>query len=658
MKALNQGLDRIHVRVAVIGIVFLSLVAALVLRLWFLQVLSATAATRQAVANVARPVPDPALRGSILDRNGQPLANNVASQVVLLDRSRFEIPAPTAANRNAMAVTAQGEIVLGRLSKVLGIPIPQLVANLNNVNADPFAPIPVATNVSQDAVIYIKEHQATGDQLFPGVTAVEQPVRSYPNGAVAANILGYVGRINSSDLSKPSYKGDAANSIVGESGLEYQYEHYLHGTDGVTEQEVDSSGNVVGTLSTQNPIDGDNLVTSINLQIQQNAEASLAMGLQAAQSEVDPTNGKKYPAVAGSAIVLDPNNGQVLAMASYPDFNPNDFVGGISPTEYKQLTSNPNDPLINRAIQAASAPGSTFKVVTAGAALSTGVATANGNYQCPTSVRDYNQTFDNFEPTTDPSISVAQAIVQSCDTVFYQFGQAFYQRYDSSTGGTVLSNYAQEFGFTKDSGIDLPAEQSGVVGTPAYVAKYPSDFPYGWEPGYDIQEAIGQGPMAVTPIQVADAYAAIANGGTLYQPQIAMRIANPTTGQVVKSFSPVVAAHLPVSPANLAVIQQGLEGVVADSSGTAYAAFSNFPLAQFPIAGKTGTADVGVNGTLEPYAWFASYAPANNPQYVVVVMLDQGGFGAQTAAPIAKRIYQGIFGVSETAIGQGTAVTG
>ncbi|MGH2717330.1 MAG: penicillin-binding protein 2, partial [Actinomycetota bacterium] len=595
-------MDRIHMRVAVIGIVFLALVAALVLRLWFLQVLSAGTASAQAVANIARPVPDPALRGSILDRNGQPLANNVASEVITVDRSKFETPAPTPSNKNAMAVTPDGEIILGRLASVLGMPISQLVANLNNVNADPFAPVPIATNVSQDAVVYIKEHQVADHDLFPNVYAQEEPIRSYPNGTLAANILGYVGEINSSDLSKASYKDDAANSIVGESGLEYEYEHYLHGKDGTTQQEVDSQGNLVGTLSalSKSPTPGDNLVTTINLQIQQSTEAALAMGLQAAQNEIDPTNGKKYPAVAGSAIVLNPNNGQVLAMASYPNFNPNDFVGGISTAEYQSLTSNPNDPLINRAIQAASAPGSTFKIVTAAAALSNGVATPSGTYPCPSLVRDYNQTFDNFEPTTDPSISVAQALVQSCDTVFYQFGQTFYQRFDNSTQGEVLDNYAQEFGFTKVSGIDLPGEQSGVVGTPAYVKKYPADFPYGWEPGYDIQEAIGQGPMAVTPIQVADAYAAIANGGTLYQPQLALRVTDPSTGNIVKNFPPVVAGHLQVSAANLAVIQQGLAGVVSDPSGTANPAFAGFPLAQFPIAGKTGTADVGVNGTLEP----------------------------------------------------------
>jgi penicillin-binding protein 2 len=656
MKALNQGLDRIHLRVIVLGIIFLSLVVALVLRLWFLQVLSASAASRQAVANIARPVPDPALRGTILDRNGQPLADNIASEVVSLDRSQFETAAPTLTDKNAMKVTPQGQVVLDRLSAVLNIPVATLLSRLNNVNADAFASIPVATNVSQDAVITIKENQATGADLFKGVTAQEEPIRNYPNATLAANVLGYVGQIRSDQVGTKNFAGDAANSIVGLSGLEQEYESVLHGTDGVIEQEVNSAGDVVGTLPslTQPPVNGDNVVTNIDTTIQQNAEQSLAQGIAAAQTENNPTNGKKYPANAGTVIVMNPNNGQVLALASYPPFNPNQFVGGISQADYTALTTNPNDPLVNRAIQLPVAPGSTFKVVTSAAALGTGVASGGGSYPCPSEVRDYNQTFKNFESTDGSSISLVQAIAESCDTVFYQFGQTFYQRFDNVTQGEVLYNYATQFGFTKATGIDLAGEQKGIVGNAAWTDQMhqqdPKDFPYGWEPGDDIQEAIGQNAVDVTPIQIATAYAAVANGGTLYQPELANRIMNGS--QVVKQIQPVVKGHLPVSGANLALIQQGLQGVVQSTIGTANAAFAGFPMAQFPIAGKTGTAEVN---NQEPYAWFASYAPETNPQYVVVVMLDQGGFGAQTAAPIAKRIYQGLFNVTQTAIGQGAS---
>lgn len=659
MKALNKGLDRTHLRVVIIGFVFLALVAALVIRLWSLQILSAQAASKQAVANIARPVPDPALRGSILDRNGHPLADNVASEVVSLNRNQFEVPKPTPTDKNAMALTPQGQTVLDRLSSVLSIPVPQLLASLNNVNADPYADIPVATNVGQDAIVYIKEHQAAGANWFPGVDAAEQPIRNYPNGNLAANILGYVGEITSEDLTKSQYAGDTANSIIGLSGLEAQYEPYLHGTDGVVEEEVDSSGDVVGRLSSQPPVPGDNLVTNIDLGIQTNVEQSLALGITAAQSQSNPKSGSKYPATAGAAIVMNPNNGQVLAMASSPSFDPNQFVGGISEANYKNLTSNPNDPLINRAVQAANAPGSTFKIVTAAAALGSGVATTSGSYPCLSSIKAYGQTFNNFETTNGSSISLAQALTQSCDTVFYQFGEAFYQRIDTVQNGEVLYNYAQQFGFTKLSGIDLPADEqtAGVVANATYTNQEhksdPKDFPFGWEPGDDIQEAIGQEQIAVTPIQIADAYAAIANGGTLYQPEIGNKLVN--GNQTVKQIQPVVLGHLPISPAGIADIQSGLDGVVQNSSGTAFAAFAGFPLSQYPVAGKTGTAELTGQ---QPYAWFASYAPANNPQYVVVVLLDQGGFGAQTAAPIAKRIYQGLFGITQTAVGQGTGVSG
>ena len=660
MKALNKGLDRIHLRIVVLGIVFLSLIVALVLRLWFLQVLSADAYSKQAVANIARDVPDPAFRGSILDRNGAVLADNVSSQVVSLDRNQFEVPRPTPTDKNAMALTAQGSTVLSRLSWLLNIPVSTLLARLNNVNADPFASIPVATNVPQNAVVYIREHQAAGANDFPGVTAQESPVRNYPNGEVAANVLGYIGQIGSTQLNSAQYKGDAANSIIGRSGLEAEYEKYLHGTDGVIQQEVDSSGDVVGTLGVQAPVNGDNLVTTIDLNIQNLTEASLQQGIAAAHNEIDPTTGSHYPAIAGGAIVMDPNNGQILAMASYPSFNPNQFVGGISNADFNALNNNPAHPLINRLTQAAYAPGSTFKVVTSAAALQEGLATGTGNYPCPSQVIYYQQLFKNFEVTDGSSISLPQALVQSCDTVFYSFGKTFYQRFINGQG-EVLQNYAHQFGFQEPTGVDLPFEQTGLVGDSAWATRMhkldPKDFPYGWEPGDDIQMAIGQGPLAVTPLQVADAYAAIANGGTLYQPEVGYKIMN--GDQVVKQMQPEVKGHLPISPANLAVIRQGLEGVVMSSSGTANPAFAGFPLAQIPVAGKTGTADVGIgNNILEPYAWFASYAPASNPRYVVAVMLEQGGFGAQTAAPIAERILAGLNNLPTNPIGQGSAITG
>lgn len=663
MNMLNQRLGQSQMRVVILGLVFLSLVVALVLRLWFLQVLSSASYTKQAVANIARTLADPAQRGDILDRNGQVLANNVPSEVVSLDRSQFEVPKPTAADHNAMAITPQGQQVLNRLSHVLNVPVATLVARLNDPKIAPYAPAPVATNVPQNALFTIEEHQALGDNQFPGVIAQDTPMRNYPNHQLAANVLGYVGQITAAQVTQTAYKGDAVNSIIGDSGLEAQYERALHGTDGATVQAVDSLGNMVGTLKTTAPTPGQTLVTTLDLGVQTLVEQSLAQGIAQAQKDVDPTTGRIYPATAGGAVVMDPNNGQILAMASYPTFDPNQFVGGISTADYNALNNNQH-PLINRVTQAAYPPGSTFKVVTSAAALQEGLASPSGSYACPASVRFFNQTFNNYEPTNSGNISLAQALIQSCDTVYYGFGNQFYGRFVNHQG-ELLQNYATAFGFGHTTGIDLPEGAPGLVGTQAWLkASYkanPKGFPDNpngqWEPGNTIQMAIGQDTVLATPLQVADAYAAIANGGTLYQPELGLRVMDGNT--VVQQMQPVVKGHLPVSPSNLADIRQGLEGVVNAQSGTANAAFAGFPLSQVPVAGKTGTADVGVgNNVLEPYAWFVSYAPANNPKYVVAVMLEQGGFGAQTAAPIARRILEGLNNLPLTTIGQGKSITG
>lgn len=659
MKALNQSLDRVHLRVVVVGLIFLALIVALVLRLWSLQVLSADAYTKKAVANIARAVPVLAARGDILDRNGQVLANNRASSVVSVDRSKFEVP--DAKVKGQEDLTDAGQKTLIRLSDVLQVPTSTLVAQMNNPQALPYTDVPIATNVPQDEVVFIEEHQADGDDWFPGVTAGIEPLRNYPNGPLAANMLGYIGPINSTETAEAAYSGDSANSSVGRSGLEQEYEKYLHGKDGTTLEEVNAQGDIQGQLSVKKPADGDSLVTTIDLNVQNFVEQSLVAGISQAQTEVDPTTGKKYPAVAGGAVVMDPHSGQILAMASYPSFDPNEWVGGISEANYLAL-SQPPYPLINRITQAAFAPGSTFKIVPAAAALGTGMANGSGFYACPSQVTLDKQIFKNFEATDGSSISLAQALVQSCDTVFYNFGQQFYDRFVNNQG-EVLQQYARDFGFGKRTGVDIPYEAPGLVPDNAWLQKvhkqYPAAYPYNlWLPGYTINMAIGQGDLLATPLQVASAYSAIANGGTVYQPEIGLRVMG-SNGQVVKQMDPVVKGHIPVSGGDLAIIQQGLQGVVMSSSGTAAQAFNGFPLNQIPVSGKTGTAEVGlVQGIQAPYAWFVSYAPSTNPQYVVCVMLEQGGFGAQTAAPIARHILEGLNNLPLTGIGQGAEVKG
>lgn len=647
MKAMIQGAERVHLRIAVLGMVFLALIVALVLRLWFLQVLSVDSFRKLADQNFVRVVPKLAARGRILDRNGQVLVDNRQSLVVTVDRSAVS----TTDASKKLHLTPRGTVTLNNLSQLLGVPVATLVDKMQTTQVGPLTPAPVATDVTKDQVVYLEEHQ---DQ-FPGVSYVQEPLRDYPSGSLAAHALGTVGVYpvaTTSGGSDPSrYKGYSPGTVIGRSGIEYAYEKYLHGTDGFTKYQVDASGNVRGILGTQDPTPGDDVVTTIDKNIQTLAEASLADGLAKARTIYDKVSNKDYVAPAGGVVVMDPNNGQIIAMASSPTYDPTQFAVGLSSAQYAaEFQNNPAQPLIDRVIQAQYPPGSTFKVVTAAAAMTEGFASPTGSFACPSQVRLYNQTFNNWQASDSGSISLQQALIQSCDTVFYNFGQTFWQRFRAGQG-EQLQAFARDFGLGSPTGIEIPGEQAGRVPDDAWLQSQhkanPKAFPYNiWLPGYTIQMAIGQGDLLVTPLQLAAAYGAIANGGALYQPELGMKVMD--VSQTVTSVAPKVTRQLPVSPQAIGVIQQGLDGVaVQQPLGTAVGAFAGFPFDKLSVASKTGTADI--NGK-QPYAWFASYAPADHPQYVVVVMLEQAGHGGETAAPIARRILEGLFNLPATNI--------
>jgi penicillin-binding protein 2 len=295
--------------------------------------------------------------------------------------------------------------------------------------------------------------------------------------------------------------------------------------------------------------------------------------------------------------------------------------------------------------QAAFPPGSTFKVVTAAAALQEGVATGNGTYDCPASFRFADRTFNNWRRQPSGKINVSQALIESCDTVFYQFGAEFWRRFRKDRV-EILQDYARKFGFGRRTGYEIPYEKAGRVPDEEWLqemnARYPQAFPYKiWLPGYTINLTIGQGDLLATPLQLATAYAAIANGGPLWQPHVGLRIQE---GNRVTTISPKQTGTLPVSPANLEPIKRGLERVVLPG-GTAAGAFASFPLSEIPVAAKTGTAELQRTPPKQPYAWFVAYAPVNDPKYVVAVMIEEGGHGGETAAPIARRILDGLFGL-------------
>jgi penicillin-binding protein 2 len=397
-------------------------------------------------------------------------------------------------------------------------------------------------------------------------------------------------------------------------------------------------------------VPGRDLQLTLDSTVQALVEESLAQGILKARTIYDKESAKRYLAPSGGAVVLDPRNGEILAMASYPTYDPSQFVGGISQVEFRLLQDDASKPLIDRVTQAAFPPGSTFKTVTAAAALQEGLASRNGRFACPPSVRLYDQNFRNWRTIDGGMISLAQALVESCDTVFYGFGADFWRRFRAGQGER-LQDYARQFGFGSRTGVELPFESAGRVPDEGWLkevhARFPQAFPYKiWLPGYTINMSIGQGDLTTTPLQLASSYAAIANGGTLLRPHLGLKV---TDGdRLVRAIEPDEVGKLPVSPANLDVIRQGLDGVVVN--GTAKVPFAGFPFHEVSIAAKTGTAELQTVPPKQPYAWFVAYAPAQNPQYVVAVMLEEAGHGGETAAPVARRIIEGLFGLPPSEI--------
>ena len=438
---------------------------------------------------------------------------------------------------------------------------------------------------------------------------------------------------------------------------------------------MNSAGRNLGPIgSARSPVPGDDVVLSIDAHVQALAQRSLALGMSAARHTYDQTSHQDLRANAGAVVVMDPHNGQVLAMASSPTYDPRVAIDGFSTKEWDRLNSQTSGyPLLNRAIGSgltAYPPGSTFKPFVALSALRRGIASQYGNYDCPAQFHvpgDPTTVFDNWNPVNTGFISLTTALTISCDTVFYGFGWQDWLSYARSGPGTSngeLSNYKgrkmwlqddlRSFGFGRDTGVDLPSEYGGRVPDPRWKAQIhkqnPTAFPClgpgrpcPWLPGDFINMSIGQGDTLVTPLQLADAYSAIANGGTVWVPHVGLEVRTPG-GKVVRQLRPKRAGRLPFSKSDLAFIRSALTNV-PQGQGTAAAAFTGFPLSKVQVAGKTGTADVPPH---QPDSWFAAMAPVSNPKYVIVCLVEQGGHGGTTSAPIVRSILEGLFHLPKT----------
>ncbi|MDT7570196.1 MAG: penicillin-binding protein 2 [Actinomycetota bacterium] len=666
---------RSGLRLFVLRVLVISVLLTLLGRLWYLQVYAAARYTKAAQDNRIREVVQPAPRGMIYDSSGRRIVENRTVMVISVNRSIIR------AERDG------GKDVLARLAGVIGIravDIARLITPCGSRypdgtpsrgpdcwNGSPYQPVPVRSYSADDPrqaqpALKILEHR----EDFPGVTAELQPVRYYPDGTMAAHLLGYLAPITDAERKDPKYAG-LTTAKVGRGGVEQTYDVPLRGHDGVQELLVDKDGNVTGVQSDTKPQAGDSLILSLDENVQKLAESALQKGIVAARQRTDRNRGGiHYKAPTGAVVVMEARTGRIAAMASYPSYDPSIFTKPILPTAtYKALTDpKKGAPLYSNATQGTFAPGSTFKLVSTAAAVAAGNS-LTGYYPCPPALRVGNRLFRNFEGETFGTINFRTTLIKSCDTVYYGLAYREWQR----DGGTkknpkareVFPKMAKSFGFGSPTGIDLPSDSAGLITDRAYKqanwdamkddyclgAKRRPPGSYlqlidqeactdGWR--YNAGDAanfsIGQGDVTVSPLQLATAYAALANGGTLYEPRLAKALLS-ADGTRVTPIPSKVKGKLPVAPGTLAYIRSALTEVTKPG-GTAQAAYAGFP--QGLVAGKTGTADVHDK---QPTGWFASFAPAANPRYVVVAMITEAGTGGSVSAPVTRQIYDGIFGL-------------
>lgn len=653
-------------RLVVLSLAVAALLAGLAFRVWYLQVRTGTSYAALASSERVREVIDPPVRGPILDDLGTPMVDSRPALVI-------SVNLPTLWQQSDGGVA-----VLHRLAGLLHLRQRRMLDDVRLCTVgvgqpcwpgSPYQPIPVAENVPTKIGLQVLENQ----RFYPGVTAAVQPVTYYqqPISTDLAQVLGYLQPITASELKSQglaSSAGFAGVDLVGQAGLELQYDRQLRGVPGTEKLAVNAAGQVTGTISRVKPKAGDYLVTSINSTVQLDTEQALAAAVRKSQLSGKGANN-------GGAAVVMTTTGRVVAMASYPTYNPKVWTGGISRAEFRRLFGTANgEPVLNRATQGQYPPGSTWKITSVSAAVAAGYS-LSGSYNCPATVTIGGHSYANDGNPSLGSMSMHEALVISCDTVFYQLAYDIWLR-DHPGANVVTSPHApvQEmqkmevaWGFGQYTGIDLPAENPGSVPTREWLyylwkanahagqnwckygranGTYVQQIMYDdcrmgnvWTAGQAVIAAIGQGYVSVTPLQLARAYVALANGGTLYSPRIGEALISPT-GKVVRRIRPPVVGHLPVAKSTLAYIRSALAGVV--TSGTAAGTFAGFPLNKVCVAAKTGTAQVAGN---QSTSVFASFAPCNHPRYVVVMMIPNSGYGADVSGPAVRQIWDGIFGL-------------
>lgn len=569
----------------------------LITRLWYLQIIESESLLDLSESNRLRFVPVAASRGTILDRNGTVLVKNTPSF--------------------SLAVIPQDvkdkDILIGKLSKALNLDRAELLEKWEKGKGRAkYYPIMLASGITRDQMEYLEENRLQ----LPGIDIEMKPVREYPNGILAAHLLGYLAEISEDELDQPVFNDYNPGDYIGKSGIERNWEHELHGSDGGRQVEVDARGRFLRIISESAPTVGNSLVLTIDSQLQKVAEQAFADK-------------------AGAAVVMDVNSGEILSFVSNPGFDPALFAGKMPAKQWKEYLEDIRHPLENKALKGQYPPGSTYKIITALAGLEHGVIDENTTVICKGSLAVGNSTFKCWNKKGHGAVNLRRALRESCDVYFYQLGERL--------GVDRISACARDFGLGMPLGIGLENEKGGLIPTTEWKEKK-----YGkkWYLGDSLSAAIGQGYVLTTPMQLASMISTVANEGTVYRPRLVKKVVD-RDGKVLKEFPPQIIRKLSIKPNNFRLVKEGLFAVVNEPHGTGVAA----RLYEVKVAGKTGTSQVvkmhnskgEVPYQYRDHALFVAFAPYDKPEVAVAVVVEHGEHGGGAAAPVAGRILRGYF---------------
>ena len=671
--------QRVRLSLLVVQIFVLTLMIALIGRLFYLQVAAAPRYKDAALSIQSRDVINPAVRGLIVDSSGIPMALNRVGLAITVDRITLD------------KQPDKGARVLLNVSTLLGLSYTDVYRATRLCGELPkndkagcwtgsrYQPIPITKEADPEIALQIVERTSE----YPGIGAAPVALRNYPGyaGVNAAHELGYVGPVTEEDLSGANGRSYYRSETIGKTGLEFQYDSFLRGTPGIRTVIVDRKESITRESQNTQPIAGNHLVTSLDVRLQAGVEKALADAIGRARAS-------GYPGDSGAAVVMDIRNGQILAMASYPTYDPNSWEKGLSVKDAKALFSEKNNvPALSRPLQGLFAPASTFKAVSLVAAANAGY-NLNAIYDCPSQTQIGTRAFQNFDSKALGRMNMKKAMAVSCDTIWYQIAYDEWVRDGGLKPKSNPNDYffkaAEGFQVNKKTGIDMPSESTGRLANREWRKDWydqNKDFYCNYKDrakksqlttflielarencldgdkiraGDAVNFSIGQGDTVITPLKLTQMYAALGNGGKILRPSIAKAVVS-TDGKIIKKIQPKQLGTLPATPATLKLLEVSMREVV--TAGTATGAFAGFPVA---ISGKTGTAQVfgrNANGSLKAdTSWFASYGPTENPRYAVVMMVSQGGFGASVSGVGVRKIYETLFGVTGSRIDPAKAI--